>query len=394
MVCQAASQTKFRALKHENGIAGCATIIVRVIACFQPLQDCQDFGSVYDQHLLSPTLNLSGFPFINGYLNTEPVHRYTYNVEDSALRNLPSIPDSGLQQWKASELNKSQNWFYHKPHFHQAFAPVLNSAYEAKHHAGRSDIRQQNSPMTGTIPAQRRFLVFDQSGDKTTMLYSSGVHTPVQFGACRAPNPPTTYNLSKEELRDSYYPSRLSLNGENIEDNSRDVTEDELHEDTEELDALLCSDNDSDSSEDDETSTGHSPSTMTDNGMPKLVEETGEEVDSFSVPTKRQKLWDARDDVLRSDRYAASSLKTVACSELESDAESSCGSHSNQHKEELYLRSGCKRSRRDKIHETVSILQSIIPDANGKDAVVVIDQAIHYLRSLKLKAKALGLDTI
>lgn len=41
MVCQAAGQTRFRALKHENGIAGSATIIVRVIACFQPLQDCQ-----------------------------------------------------------------------------------------------------------------------------------------------------------------------------------------------------------------------------------------------------------------------------------------------------------------------------------------------------------------
>lgn len=37
MVCQAASQTRFRALKHESG----TTIIVRVIACFQPLQDCQ-----------------------------------------------------------------------------------------------------------------------------------------------------------------------------------------------------------------------------------------------------------------------------------------------------------------------------------------------------------------
>jgi hypothetical protein len=41
MVSQAASQTRFRAMKHENGIAGSATIIVRVIACFQPLQDCQ-----------------------------------------------------------------------------------------------------------------------------------------------------------------------------------------------------------------------------------------------------------------------------------------------------------------------------------------------------------------
>jgi len=41
MVCQAASQTRFRALKHENGTAGCATVIVRVMACFQPLIDCQ-----------------------------------------------------------------------------------------------------------------------------------------------------------------------------------------------------------------------------------------------------------------------------------------------------------------------------------------------------------------
>jgi len=41
MVCQAASQTRFRALKYENGIAGKPTIIVRVIACYRPLQDCQ-----------------------------------------------------------------------------------------------------------------------------------------------------------------------------------------------------------------------------------------------------------------------------------------------------------------------------------------------------------------
>ncbi|PON70506.1 hypothetical protein TorRG33x02_256620 [Trema orientale] len=46
MVCQAASQTRFRALKHESGIAGSATIIVRVIACFQPLQDCQSDDSL------------------------------------------------------------------------------------------------------------------------------------------------------------------------------------------------------------------------------------------------------------------------------------------------------------------------------------------------------------
>ncbi|XLS66093.1 hypothetical protein HN51_026067 [Arachis hypogaea] len=51
MVCQAASQTRFRALKHENGTAGCSTIIVRVIACFQPLRECQ---AEYFRHLLKP----------------------------------------------------------------------------------------------------------------------------------------------------------------------------------------------------------------------------------------------------------------------------------------------------------------------------------------------------
>ncbi|KAF7817008.1 transcription factor BHLH021 [Senna tora] len=51
MVCQAASQTRFRALKHENGIAGSSTIIVRVIACFQPLRECQ---AEYFRQLLKP----------------------------------------------------------------------------------------------------------------------------------------------------------------------------------------------------------------------------------------------------------------------------------------------------------------------------------------------------
>ncbi|KAH6767029.1 hypothetical protein C2S52_018012 [Perilla frutescens var. hirtella] len=51
MVCQAASQTRFRAHKHESGIAGRTTIIVRVIACFQPLNNCQ---AEYFRHLLKP----------------------------------------------------------------------------------------------------------------------------------------------------------------------------------------------------------------------------------------------------------------------------------------------------------------------------------------------------
>lgn len=51
MVGQAASQTRFRALKHWNGIEGEPAIIVRVIACFQPLHDCQ---ADYFRQLLKP----------------------------------------------------------------------------------------------------------------------------------------------------------------------------------------------------------------------------------------------------------------------------------------------------------------------------------------------------
>ncbi|KAL0336839.1 UNVERIFIED_CONTAM: Transcription factor [Sesamum calycinum] len=372
MVCQAASQTRFRALKHENGIAGCATIIVRVIACFQPLQDCQLL--VLSGNCCASMEKDCGFG----------IHQHSMPPLSPNMNSLVS----GLQQLKASQRNDSENWLYGMPHFHPAFAPALNSAFQEKFPAGRFEFGREKSPTIGIAPVQKRFLVFDQSGDKTTLVYSSGVQTPVQHGARWVPSPLTTYNSNKEELRNSIYPLRSSVKDENIEDNSRDVTEDEMHEDTEELDALLCSDNDSDFSEnDEETSTGHSPSTMTDNGIQDLVEETGEEVDSFLGPTKRQKLLDG-------GYNAPSKRKTSAHYAFEDDAESSCGNGNKQLKEELGSSSGCKRSRKEKIRETISILQSIIPSGNGKDAIVVIDEAIHYLRSLKVKAKALGLDSL
>ncbi|KAK6126093.1 hypothetical protein DH2020_040207 [Rehmannia glutinosa] len=334
----------------------------------------KDSGFGYHQHLnlMPPNPSLFGFPSDTGHLSTESVYRNPHFVEASTLRNVPLF---------ASEPNNSQNWLYRMPHFHKAFPPAF-------------DFGQQKSPITGPMPAPKRFLVFDQSGDRTTLMYSSGIQTPVQFGARFVPNPPATYNFSKEELRVSSNPLRLSINAENTENNSRDVTEDEMREDTEELNALLCSDNDTDFSEDDEeTSTGHSPSTMTDNGVRDFVEEIGEEVDSFAGPTKRQKISDGGYTKVPSSYVRdVSSLKTFASSALEDDAESSCGDYFKQRKEGF--KSCCKRSRKEKIHETLSVLQSVIPNVDGKDAVVVIDEAIQYLRSLKVKVKALGLDAL
>ncbi|KAH7285878.1 hypothetical protein KP509_33G049600 [Ceratopteris richardii] len=51
MMCQAASTTRFRALKHERGITGNSVLIVRIIACFQPLRSCQ---AEYFRQLLKP----------------------------------------------------------------------------------------------------------------------------------------------------------------------------------------------------------------------------------------------------------------------------------------------------------------------------------------------------
>ncbi|KAH7423700.1 hypothetical protein KP509_12G069400 [Ceratopteris richardii] len=51
MMCQGASSTRFRAFKHERGVAGRAIVIVRIFACFQPLLTCQ---VEYFRHLLKP----------------------------------------------------------------------------------------------------------------------------------------------------------------------------------------------------------------------------------------------------------------------------------------------------------------------------------------------------
>ena len=48
--------------------------------------------------------------------------------------------------------------------------------------------------------------------------------------------------------------------------------------------------------------------------------------------------------------------------------------------------------KRDRVRQTLRILESIIPGAEGKDPLLVIDEAIDYLKILKLKAKSLGVS--
>ncbi|CAK7347225.1 unnamed protein product [Dovyalis caffra] len=389
MVCQAASQTNFRALKHENGIAGSATIIVRIIACFQPLQDCQ---AEYFRHLLKPqnTLSLLMDPNINMV---------------SPNGTLPGYPFAELLRLQVSQENESHGWFYGLPRFRQALMPPLNSVLKEKRPLLDTVLREKLPtaprfskgdimPKSDSGCAQKRFLVFDQSGDQTTLIFSSGIGTPVEGFKSWIPKPTVAFDLNREDpgAKENQNFHQPIATDEFVEDDGIDMQNDS-HEDTEELNALLYSDDDSDYTEDEEvTSTGHSPSTMTTHDKRYWSDGSTEEVASSDGSSKKRKLFDGGYTNVPWLMDTASSVKPTRGFEYEDDAESRCGNGTNSVSDAMGSESGSKRIRKERIRETVSILQNLIPGGKGKDAIVVLEEAIEYLKSLKFKVKALGLD--
>lgn len=209
-----------------------------------------------------------------------------------------------------------------------SFHPSLGSATEDE-----GPVWANLNPET----ARRKFLVFDQSGNQTRLVYSSSANGswPLKPSAT-TPNELTPF-----------------LGDECVQENNEGM---EMHqEDSEEIDALLYSSHsDSDSDDDEVISSGHSRSPREEEG-----------------PTKRQKLLEGL--------YAP-----FGRSGLEDDAESSCG-NTNFHR---------KRSRKEKIRKTLSVLQNIVPGGKGKGAMGVIDETIRYLKNLKVEAESLRLDAL
>lgn len=319
-----------------------------------------------------------------------PIYMLPYTNEVPEKGDSP-FSFSGLLESKPSQSTEPHNWFYCLSQLHRGFGPVLSTRVKEKLAPQEVDKFGGNEDANaGCGSVQKRFLVFDQSGDQTTLLYSSPNVTPVQCLPSWHPKSPAPCNLIKEG---KICPSGDYSGGEYYEDNRRDVGS-EMHEDTDELNALLYSDDDESYSKDgEEISTGHSPSTMTaHDDPPPWLDEMVEEVASSEWPSKRCKWLDGGCDI-PSLEDTASYAKPFTCSDLEDDAESSCGNSHNQVSEVVSL-SGKKRSRKDQILETISILQKIIPGGKGKDSMDVIDEAICYLKSLKVKAKSLGLDTL
>ena len=316
-----------------------------------------------------------------------------------ATRNetMPAYASSALPPLQLGHSNAPHGWFYCLPRFRQGFTPVPNFTAEEKlpSDGHMKSFREEITPNGASGFPQKQFLVIDQTGDQTTLIYSSRFGSPVE---CLASwdsklHGPNNLNGNEPSLRrDLNHVVGPSLD-DKVDENQGTDTESEMHEDTEEINALLYSDSDGYSTEDDEvTSTGHSPSSMTTHDNQEPIAETAEEVASSTGKTRKRKLFDeAYDDMQIMD--TASSLNPNRPFDTGDDAESRCSSGSNsQGLDDMGSLLGNKRMRKEKIQDVLSILQCIIPGGKDKEPVELLDEAIRCLKSLKVKARALGLD--
>lgn len=268
--------------------------------------------------------------------------------------------------------HEPRGWFYGMPRYRQGIVPTDNPIVKE---AEKKLPEASPAVARETSGVQKKFLVFDQSGDQTTVMYSLGVgpSTRYQFPSLNKPNP--------------QFGSHAVCIDKLIVENEGNDSGSEMREDTEELNALLYSDDD-DEDDDDETSTGHSPSSMTGSHEQKrkIESDEEEEVASSGGPFKRRKkegegsLENALEDTASSGRSG------INCS----------GNDANGAFEEEYdnFSSSSMKLRKEKMKETINMIQNLIPgDKNGKNAIMVIDEAINYLIRLKEKAQALGLDS-
>ncbi|KAK2447002.1 transcription factor bHLH143 [Trifolium repens] len=255
--------------------------------------------------------------------------------------------------------------------------------------------------MQNTNPAslQKKFIIFDRSGNKTRLFYSpiiSVVQSPIVTTSQFAQACDVNLDGWATNFGHKHFPKYCSP-----EESDQDHVvneESEMHEDTEEINALLCSDDyDSDDDGDEEvTSTCHSPLA---NQMTYLIQEqikdTKEDVASSDWPNKRHKLFDGRYTRLPppGEWDSASSVRLNKPCDSVSDAESKysgCEMYVARQTEEDNSAVGDIQLKRDKIRETLRILENLTPGAKGKHPLLVIEETIDYLKSLMSQSGMLG----
>lgn len=237
--------------------------------------------------------------------------------------------------------------------------------------------------------AHKRFLIFDQSGDQVRLL-SSSLRSPYQDQIIMPMTTVDFHNLQGEGGQSQIM--KLTPDSEHYVSSEGG----DMREDTEEINALLYSDSftgdddDDDGEDDDLTSTGHSPfAVIGGNEMHEKVWELTEEVGSTDGSTKRHKLLDG--GYKKSSLVdTADSLKLAKFCNHDNHVETNCAKGGDLNEE---MDSNINtRQKRAKIRKTLRILESIVPGTGSKDPILIIDNAINHLISLRKKAESLGLS--
>ncbi|MED6172779.1 hypothetical protein PIB30_053112 [Stylosanthes scabra] len=352
----------------------------------------------------SPNLSLFSFP--SNAWNQNGISSTAVNSGINFISRNETMPAYGLPSMPNLPLghsNEPHRWFYCLPRSRQELTRAPNYAAEEKLLADCvKGLRGKFAPYGDSGSPQKQFLVIDQRVDQTTVVYGS------KFGSPNECLPSWHSKLHGTNYLNGEFPLETDLTHPNgpivadkVNENLGTGVESEMHEDTEEINALLYSDSDGystgneDDDDDEVTSTGHSPSTMTTHDNPEKIRVI-EEVASSIGRTKKRKLSDGYHDDLQFIGTANSlNLKNKSFAMEQDDAESRCSNCYNGRSEEMESLSANKKMRKEKIRELLNVLQSMIPDGpdkvKDKDPAMLLDDAIRCLKYMKVKAKELGL---
>jgi len=316
----------------------------------------------------------------------------------SARLALPRFAVPGIPDLKTGQTNDAHASLQCLPLHFQSLLPTPNPYLKGRQSPLSHGLDGNAGPNASSGSSPKRFLIFDQCGNQTRLIHNS-VCLPVWSPATVTTKPNFGYKSYEEEqvARVSPTDPRKYFLHEESGENNIASEESEMHEDTEEINALLYSDesddDDDDYGDDDEVArTGHSPMAIKGSCVKQEhVEYIREEVAGSDGPNKRLKLLDGGYKK-SSPTDTASSVKLDRSLAYDSDAESGYAIGQNQQGEEVGSILGKRSFKRDQIRDALRILQSIIPGAEGKDPLLVIDEAIDYLNSMKLKAKSLGVN--
>ncbi|KAL0721398.1 hypothetical protein Bca4012_035997 [Brassica carinata] len=297
---------------------------------------------------------------------------------DTRLRDLPPqacFEDIAARSVPFPELGKLYAAELHAPCLQPPPFQSLLWSHHDKESCGKrfslSDMRSwcaAAAAATTTTPrgalesSNKGLMIFDQSGNQTRLLRCP---FPIRFPSLKAAEPVKLSEL-QHGLEKGFREDHVTL--KEFDEKCVNGKESEMHEDTEEINALLYSDDedydeyDDCESEDDEVmSTGHSPYQVCN-------KRSFEELDT---PCKRQKLTDKVENI-------SGSSSSLVGSKDEKLPESNIST-----KEDTGSGLSDEQSRKDKIRTALKILESIVPGAKGNEALSLLDEAIDYLKLLK-----------